>query len=205
MTETPDLTLRQWFGKLIRGQHHLAIGGEDDPYLLRWYLIPRNKRLNIYLHQFIRSDDDRALHDHPWWFWSFVLAGHYYEHRADGRRIKRHWASIAYRAAKTRHRVELPKSNDPMSLLEREDCCWTIVVTGPEPATGGSGAPEADSSSPNRVKPAPSTSTDSYRTPLGAPPDAANHSPEHSTPVMDSGIGCSDHDHHSGSSAARCG
>lgn len=53
MTETPDLTLRQWFGKLIRGQHHLAIGGEDDPYLLRWYLIPRNKRLNIYLHQFI--------------------------------------------------------------------------------------------------------------------------------------------------------
>ncbi|SKS53190.1 hypothetical protein [Mycobacteroides abscessus] len=131
MTETPDLTLRQWFGKLIRGQHHLAIGGEDDPYLLRWYLIPRNKRLNIYLHQFIRSDDDRALHDHPWWFWSFVLAGHYYEHRADGRRIKRHWASIAYRAAKTRHRVELPKSNDPMSLLEREDCCWTIVVTGP--------------------------------------------------------------------------
>ncbi|WJR32455.1 hypothetical protein P3F83_18260 [Mycobacteroides immunogenum] len=132
MTETsPDLTLRQWFGKLIRGQHHLAIGGEDDPYLLRWYLIPRNRHLNIYLHQFIRSDDDRALHDHPWWFWSFVLAGHYYEHRADGRRIKRHWLSVAYRAATTRHRVELPRSNDPMSLLEREDCCWTVVVTGP--------------------------------------------------------------------------
>ncbi|ORA62180.1 hypothetical protein [Mycobacteroides franklinii] len=131
MTETPDLTLRQWFGKLIRGQHHIAIGGEDDPYMLRWYLIPRNKRLNIYLHQFIRSDDDRALHDHPWWFWSFVLAGHYYEHREDGKRIKRHWLSMAYRAAKTRHRVELPKSNDPMSLLEREDCCWTIVITGP--------------------------------------------------------------------------
>ena len=26
----------------------------------------RNKIFNIYLHQIIRSDDDRALHDHPY-------------------------------------------------------------------------------------------------------------------------------------------
>ena len=42
------------------------IGGHDAPYLLRWWLIPRNRFFNVYVHQFLRSDDDRALHDHPW-------------------------------------------------------------------------------------------------------------------------------------------
>ena len=42
------------------------VGGKDNPYLLRWFVIPRNPVFNIYLHRFLRSDDDRALHDHPW-------------------------------------------------------------------------------------------------------------------------------------------
>jgi hypothetical protein len=36
-----------------------VVGGHVDPYLYRWYLIPRNKFLNIYLHKFLRSDDDQ--------------------------------------------------------------------------------------------------------------------------------------------------
>ena len=35
-------------------------------YLSRWHIIPRNRYFNIYLHKFVGSDDDRALHDHPW-------------------------------------------------------------------------------------------------------------------------------------------
>ena len=38
------------------------IGGKDNPYLLRWHVVPRNPQQNIYLHHFLRSDDDRALH-----------------------------------------------------------------------------------------------------------------------------------------------
>ena len=53
----------------------LVIGGWDDPYLLRWWLIPRNRWFNVYLHLFLRSDDDRALHDHPWFNLSFLLEG----------------------------------------------------------------------------------------------------------------------------------
>ena len=45
-----------------------VIGGSDNPYLLRWFLIPRNPVFNVYLHKFMRSDDDRALHTHPWLF-----------------------------------------------------------------------------------------------------------------------------------------
>lgn len=57
-----------------------VIGSETNPYLLRWWILPRNKFFNIYLHMFMRSDDDRALHDHPWWNASFVLDGGYVEH-----------------------------------------------------------------------------------------------------------------------------
>lgn len=56
------------------------IGGAADPYVRRWWLIPRNPVLNVYLHEFLRSDDDLALHDHPWWNASLLLWGTYTEH-----------------------------------------------------------------------------------------------------------------------------
>ena len=40
---------------------NFVIGDPADPYLRRWYVIPRNPLFNIYLHQILRSDDDRAL------------------------------------------------------------------------------------------------------------------------------------------------
>ena len=46
----------------------------------RWWVIPRNKWFNVYLHHFLRSDDDRALHDQPWWNLSILLDGEYTEH-----------------------------------------------------------------------------------------------------------------------------
>lgn len=49
-------------------------------YMLRWWLIARNAFFNIYLHNVLRSDDDLALHDHPWWNFSIVLDGGYFEH-----------------------------------------------------------------------------------------------------------------------------
>lgn len=40
---------------------------DGDPYMHRWYLF-RTKRFSIMCHKFVRSDYDRALHDHPWNF-----------------------------------------------------------------------------------------------------------------------------------------
>jgi hypothetical protein len=60
------------------------IGGTENPYLLRWWVIPRNRWFNIYPHHMLRDDDPRALHDHPWWNVSIVLKGGYMEHRAHG-------------------------------------------------------------------------------------------------------------------------
>src|SRR5580704_9904819 len=55
------------------------IGGNEFPYMRRWWVIPRNRIFNIYLHHFLRSDDDRALHDHPSWNVSILLKGEYTE------------------------------------------------------------------------------------------------------------------------------
>jgi hypothetical protein len=55
-----------------------VIGLNGDVYLNRWYLIKRGW-INLYLHQFIRSDDARALHDHPGDNISILLDGSYRE------------------------------------------------------------------------------------------------------------------------------
>lgn len=58
-------------------------GGPRRPYLVRWYLIPRNPIFNIRLHRFLHGDDDRALHDHPWRSWSLLLSGRYRERTSE--------------------------------------------------------------------------------------------------------------------------
>lgn len=122
---------KHWLRKLLRGEPHILIGGDENPYLRRWFLIPRNGLLNIYLHHFLRSDDDRALHDHPWHFLSFVLKGGYWEHRRDKLITSKSWrpaGSIGFRKADTLHRVEL----EWLAQNPRETSAWTIVITGPK-------------------------------------------------------------------------
>lgn len=97
------------------------IGEPQRPYMLRWYVIPRNRFLNIYLHRVLRSDDDRALHDHPWVNCSILLAGSYVEHviEAGGieRRMERGPGSIVIRRAKAAHRLEIRPFHEAVSLF----------------------------------------------------------------------------------------
>jgi len=128
---------RQWLPRLLSGQPHQVIGGPADPYLRRWYVIPRNPVLNVYVHQFLRSDDDRALHDHPWWFVSLILKGGYNEIAEKGNRTRRA-GSIAFRPATWRHRVVLWITDEDDG---RSNCrqlpCWTLIVTGRRSRTWG--------------------------------------------------------------------
>lgn len=108
-----------------RREPDLVIGGKESPYLLRWFLIPPNPVLNIFLHLFLRSDDDRALHDHPWANCSVLLRGEYTEHRIEHggihTRAHRRAGDWHFRASgKIAHRIEL--TSGP---------CWTLFITGP--------------------------------------------------------------------------
>lgn len=101
-----------------------VIGEPDDPYLCRWFIIPRNRWFNIYLHHFHRSDDDRALHDHPWRNLSVLLRGSYIEHMPGGVMTLRQptWKFWKWpvRQATSAHRVELINGKK----------VWTLFVTG---------------------------------------------------------------------------
>lgn len=121
----------------------VIIGGEHDPYLWRWHLIPRNPVFNVYLHLFLRSDDDRALHDHPWWSLGVLLIGDYLEEvpalhdedrvspqQAAALRLTHHVhrkaGQVIFRRAASFHRVELLQDSHG-----REKPVWTLFMTGP--------------------------------------------------------------------------
>jgi hypothetical protein len=114
----------RWFEKIERRRKpDFIIGGADHPYLLRWWIIPRNRFFNIYLHKFLRSDDDRALHDHPLLNVSYLLAGGYVEHTIPqgGVQVAKKYAAgdLKFRRAVAAHRIEIDKP------------CWSLFITGP--------------------------------------------------------------------------
>jgi hypothetical protein len=109
----------------------VIIGGVERPYLQRWWVWPRNRWLNLYLHNFNRDDDDRALHDHPWSSLSILLRGGYYEITAgpDGT-LERRWRRPGRLVLRLRpsaaHRLELRRD-----AAGRTVPCWTLFLTGP--------------------------------------------------------------------------
>lgn len=113
------------------------IGAHDNPYMRRWYIIPRNRWFNVYLHEIRRDDDDRALHDHPWWNVSIVLRGAYREITPKGSFMRRA-GSVVFRRAKSAHRLELPIGEYGPGIRY----CWTLFLTGPVVRTWGFHCPK---------------------------------------------------------------
>lgn len=100
-----------------------VISFEGDEYLRRYRII-RLPFLRVYVHNILRSDRDRHLHDHPWSFWTLILEGKYREHMLDGV-VERGKGSIGWRPATSLHRVEIVEP------------AWTLVVCGPKWRTWG--------------------------------------------------------------------
>ncbi|GBQ69758.1 hypothetical protein AA103196_2302 [Ameyamaea chiangmaiensis NBRC 103196] len=142
---------------LSRRPPDFVIGDPEAPYLLRWYLIPRNRWFNVYLHKFLRSDEDRALHDHPWWWVSLILRGRYLEHTPSDTFLRRAWRPRWGRATAL-HRVELfrarvcttvrtPDQNGicrtrhSFSDARSMEAVWTIFITGPRVREWGFACP----------------------------------------------------------------
>ena len=124
----------------------VIIGDESDPYLYRWHVIPRNPIFNVYLHKFLRSDDDRALHDHPWINMSYLLLGEYveivpsvdFELDRSTTAIIRRAGDICFRGPKSLHRISLMWSRN----RKNEHVCWTLFVTGPRVRRWGFACPK---------------------------------------------------------------
>ena len=88
-------------------------------YLKRWWVIPRNRFFNVYLHEFSASDP-ADLHDHPWVNCSIILKGSYIEHFHDRTSRLRNRGHVVFRGATTLHRLELVTRT-----------VTTLFITGP--------------------------------------------------------------------------
>lgn len=98
--------------------YRVIINCDKEPYLKRWYLI-RRESCGLFIHKFIRGDEDRALHDHPWNFVIIPLWRGYVEHQDSGRK-RRVWPlMISIRKGEFRHRVELVGAKPAWSIFVR--------------------------------------------------------------------------------------
>lgn len=127
----------RFIARITRRPPDFVVGGAPAPHLRRWFVIPHNGIFNVYLHQFLRSDDNRALHDHPWANVSILLRGEYIEHTVDAGGVKRQsrFKTGDWRArfsGRIAHRIDLPHGP-----------CWTLFITGPRYRTWGFHCPDA--------------------------------------------------------------
>lgn len=121
--------MQAWAAQIMQREPDVIIG---DNYLRRWWVIPRNNHHNMYLHEILRSDDDRALHDHPWKNISWVIDGGYIEHLPDGIAIERRAGDIVQRHAEALHRLEIAEGGRALSLF----------ITGPKVREWGFACPQ---------------------------------------------------------------
>jgi hypothetical protein len=102
---------------------------DGRPIFNRWHLVPRNTLVNVYLHEFVASDSDPEMHDHPYANVSYILEGRYIEERMGRRRSaakRRYWVpkktgDLLLRWPSTPHRI----------LMRPDETCWSLFVTGP--------------------------------------------------------------------------
>lgn len=124
--------MQRWAASLMESREpDFIIGPVDAPYLRRWWVIPRNEGCNVYLHEILRSDDARALHDHPWANTSTLIEGSYVEHTPDGVFVREPgWSGS--REATSLHRLEVADGSRVISLF----------ITGPKVRDWGFDCPQ---------------------------------------------------------------
>lgn len=101
---------------LIRFAERLGL--PSCPYVIRWRI--ETPFGSVRVHRWLGPDDDRAFHDHPWWFLTVVLKGGYTDRSPDGDEHL-HAGMVRFRPAHHRHTV-VPDPNG----------AWTALVTGPK-------------------------------------------------------------------------
>jgi hypothetical protein len=108
-----------WLQKLL-GRSDIWVNGVL--YMKRWKFMPEHLP-GFRLHNIIKSDSDRELHDHPFTFVTFILKGGYTEYLADGSKTWHGAPAVLYRPGKTLHRLELP-----LDANGKEIPAWTFVL-----------------------------------------------------------------------------
>lgn len=115
--------------RAMRTPYFHIVGIDGSEYMRRYWLLRPRKwcPISIRVHHILRSDDDRALHDHPFHYCSIILRGGYVEVRPAklpngprfGLNVSRwHGAgSVLFRPASSAHRLEILHGGEAWSLF----------------------------------------------------------------------------------------
>ena len=98
------------------GLSHDLVVEQTEPYLERWIFWCG---FSIRIHKFHKGDDDRAFHDHPWWFVTVPLKKYLELTPTQGTQTLKA-GRPHYRKATHRHIVQLIDDNPT----------WTLIITG---------------------------------------------------------------------------
>lgn len=131
-----EQTFDQWADELIEKAKktpyfHLYDKDTGDLYMERYWLESpeEGRKQTSRIHKIMRSDDARALHDHPWPSVSKLLKGGYWEIQPmhedqdpafDAEYFTRTWrkpGDVVVRQAHSRHRLEVPEGGYAWSLF----------------------------------------------------------------------------------------
>jgi hypothetical protein len=107
----------------------MDIGADGDPYLDRLRLI-ETPWFAVFLHHIHRPDKDPDPHDHPWTFWSWVIAGSYREQMWPDKRLA--GTGTGQYVIRERGRWSLRHLDRKAAHLIRDidGPLWTLVITG---------------------------------------------------------------------------
>lgn len=89
------------------------LGDKNNPYLVRYTFLFFN--FSIRIHHWIRSDDERAFHDHAYNFISILLKGSYYNITPNSKKLIKA-PFVWYSKATDQHYLKIVKE------------AWTIVL-----------------------------------------------------------------------------
>jgi hypothetical protein len=111
------------------------VGGRNKGKLYLEQFLLHLLLITLRLHCFRMGDDDRAPHDHPFWFWTFPLCGYYERYWDPAKRIfKTRWVApfrFHFRPAKFRHCVKIDTTQvQPDGVKFCKSPVWTIVICG---------------------------------------------------------------------------
>lgn len=123
-----------WISKLIRRLFLTKeIVSKEGKVHFRRYRLLETPWFNIYIHQILRSDEDRHFHDHPWHFTSHILKGSYYErwteypdHKYEFQSV---WSSKPAMPGLRPRNVIKHHAQDTHSLTLLTPEVWTLVFT----------------------------------------------------------------------------
>lgn len=129
MNQAMHKAARLWCHAMAGRLQVQHISPNGTPYLERYYAAgwsPHNRKAGpaIFLHHFVASDPDDAVHSHPWgWSASLILAGGYREERClpDGTMLVQeyHPGDLNVIEADDKHRIDLLSAD-----------CWTLFLAG---------------------------------------------------------------------------